>query len=133
MVRRISDFRADINGYLGRSSEELPYPRAARLEKALKVWVSEWDWRLAGSSHPALNQWSGLWFQGSVVGLERWTDHLRVGGIIETDSWFTETGLWYSESFRFLVAEFSILFIFQKLYLPGTGNRLELCKFMGSS
>lgn len=65
--------------------------------------------------------------------LERWTDHLGVGGIIETDSSFTEMPLWYSDSFRFLAAEFSVIFIFQKLYLPGTGNRLELCKFTGSS
>lgn len=68
MVRRISDFRADINGYLGRSSEELPYPRAARLEKALKVWVSEWDWRLAGSSHPALNQMERIVVSGECCG-----------------------------------------------------------------
>lgn len=126
-ARGISDFRADINRYLGRSSEELPYPRAACLENAPKenVWVSEWDWRLAGSRHLALNQTEWIVVSGeSVVELERCTDHLGVGGIIETGSSFTETVLWYSESLRFLAAEFSIIFIFKKLYLPGTGNRL---------
>lgn len=75
MVRVVSDFRADKNGYLRRSSEELCYPRAASLENALeeKVGVYKWDWGLVDHRwHLTSNQteWVGCGFRRK---------HCRVG------------------------------------------------------
>lgn len=69
----------------------------------------------------------------SIGELERCIDHLGVGGIIETDSSFTKMLLWYLKSLRFFTAEFSTIFIFKKLCLPGKGTRLQFCKFMWRS
>lgn len=60
-------------------------------------------------------------------------DHLGVGGIIETDSSFTKTLLWYLKSLRFFTAEFPTVFIFKKPCLPGKGNRLQFGKSMWRS
>lgn len=60
-------------------------------------------------------------------------DHLRVGGITETDISFTEMMLWYLKFLRFFTAEFSTVFIFEKLCLPSRGNRLQCCEFMWRS
>lgn len=136
-VRGVSDFRAEKNSYLRRSSEELCYPKAATLENGLeeKVWVSKWDWRLVDHRwHLTSKQMD--WFVASgasIVDLERCTDHLRVGGITETDSSFTKKLLWYLKSLRFFTAGFSAIFILKKLRLPGKWNRLQFCNFMWRS
>ena len=133
MVRVVSDFRAHKNSYLRRSSGELCYPRAASLENAPEEKMGLGFGRPQVAPNLRSNSGWVVVLGESIGQLERCMDHLRAGGIIETDSSFTKMLLWYLKSLRFFTAVFSTVFIFRKLCLPGKGNRLQFCKFMWRS